>query len=295
MTNTLTKDRNVIFAHPNRADEATFSGGDWEDTLPLENLQDRFLDHVARSKTLDEDDTQFDIDFGQPRPIRVLALVAHNASPSSSVRIRGASDPSFGAASTKIDTGYKDIWATIFSPGTVAWEDDSFWFGVPSADEREDYPAVYIHVFDAPVVAQYWRIEIEDTANADGHFDLGRLVMSPGWQPDWNMSLGVTLGVEDPTKVTESLGGARFFDIRPKRRVARFSLNHLSTVEAYERAFDMVQTLGKAGEVFVVLDPQDDRNLLRRAFLARLAESGNLTRPDKARYTMQFTLNEVVR
>lgn len=295
MTNTFSKDRNVIFAHPNRADEATYSGGNWQPSLPLENLQDRFLDHVARSAGLAVTDTTFDVDFGQPRPIRVLALVAHNASPSASVRIIGATDPSFDPAYVKTDTGVQDMWPTIFSAGTVEWEYDSFWYGVPSADEREDYPAVYIHVFAAPVVAQYWRVEIDDPANADGHFDLGRLVMSPGWQPDWNMSLGVSLGVEDPTKVTESLGGARFFDTRPKRRVARFSLNHLSTVEAYERAFDMVQSLGKAGEVFVVLDPQDDRNLLRRAFLARLAESGNLTRPDKARYTMQFTLNEVVR
>ncbi|MGB0919881.1 MAG: hypothetical protein ACPG06_04170 [Alphaproteobacteria bacterium] len=291
MTLPIPKNRNVIFAHPNRADEALFSGAGWQPSLPLVNLQDRFLDHVARA--LDPADVSFEVDLGQPRTVRVIALVAHNASPSGKVRIVGASDNLFG--DVKVDTGIQDIWPTVFSPGTVEWEDDSFWFGVPDAMARADYPAVYVHVFDTPVVAQHWRFEIKDEGNADGWFDIGRLVMSPGWQPDWNMSLGLTLGVEDPSRVTESLGGARFFDEKPKRRVARFALNHLTTIEAYERAFDMVQSLGKAGEVFVVLDPGDDRNLLRRAFLARLAESGTLTRPDKARYTMQFTLNEVVR
>lgn len=293
MTAPLSSAQNVIFAHPNRLDDATLSGGNWLPSLPLENLQDRFLAHVARSAGLANNDTQILVDLGYPRPVRLLAMLAHNGSSSAQVQIIGADDAA--CTQVKVDTGRQDLWPTIFSPGTVEWEENSFWLGVPEAAERAKYPAVYTHIFDQEVVARYWCINIFDSANTDGWFEFGRLVVSPGWQPSWNMSLGVSLAVVDPSKVSESLGGAQFFDRRPQKRVARFALDHLDTVEAYERAFDMVQSLGRAGEVFVVLDPTDKRNLLRRAFLARVDDGSALQRPDKARHTMRFSLTEVVR
>ena len=62
---------NIRIGWVNRSDAATLSGGDWEPTLPLANMQTRFGTEVARSTSADDGDTIIDVDFGSsPRGIR---------------------------------------------------------------------------------------------------------------------------------------------------------------------------------------------------------------------------------
>ncbi|MEN8721875.1 MAG: hypothetical protein ABF335_03200 [Alphaproteobacteria bacterium] len=283
--------RNVIFAHPNHADMASLSGGDWRARLPRCNLASRFLGEVARTNGLDPAAMLVDADLGASKTIRVVALLAHNGSATGGARIIASDEDDF--STVKYDSGDTDLWPTVFTPGTVEWEADSFWLGVPEAAIRDAYPALFIHILPEGVVARYWRVEITDDANPDGYFEAGRLILSPGWQPLLNYSIDWRMGIVDPSNASESLGGAKHFELRPSFRVARISLDHMTAQEGWERAFDLTQVLGRVGEVFVVLDPEDARNLQRQSLLARLDPS-ELRHP-RGRKQMSFTLEEVVK
>jgi hypothetical protein len=64
-------------------------GTPWSATLPLSNMQDRYIQKVARSSSAAVADTQFDTDLGVARSVRLLALSGHNFSTAATVRHRG--------------------------------------------------------------------------------------------------------------------------------------------------------------------------------------------------------------
>lgn len=85
---------NLTLAWNNRTDSGTLSGGSWQATLPLTNLQNRQVQKVARSTNVALSSTQFRIDLGQPRTVGVAALVVHNISVAGKVRITGSDSAS---------------------------------------------------------------------------------------------------------------------------------------------------------------------------------------------------------
>ena len=85
---------NLTLAWNNRADSSALSGGSWQTTLPLTNLQSRQIQRVARSLNALTSSTQFRIDCGQARAIGVFALVAHSISVLGRVRITGSDSAS---------------------------------------------------------------------------------------------------------------------------------------------------------------------------------------------------------
>ena len=76
---------NILVCWPNRIDTATLSGGNW--TLPLSNLKSRDQWLVARSNGLSTASTKFNINFGQIRNLRAVALANHNLSQTATWRI----------------------------------------------------------------------------------------------------------------------------------------------------------------------------------------------------------------
>lgn len=83
---------NIFLAWQNRIDEATLSGGSWNSSLPLTNVQNRQVQKVARSSDAANASTKFDLDLGSGQSIGVLALVVHNISASGKVRISASND-----------------------------------------------------------------------------------------------------------------------------------------------------------------------------------------------------------
>lgn len=94
-----------LIGYPNRSDDGTLSGGSWEASLPLTNLQDRRLAKIARSTDATEANTQFENDLGELRWIRTVALANHNLGPSATIRVRGKPDNTHERAS---DGTYRD-------------------------------------------------------------------------------------------------------------------------------------------------------------------------------------------
>lgn len=285
---------NLILAFPNRGDEATLSGGSWQSTLPLANLKNRLLAKKARSTNLTLANTQFDVALTKGRPIRVVVLVSHNLSVSAQYRIRGATVSDF--SSTLHDSGWRDVWPAIYPSTSLEWEDDNYWDGKLSAEDRALYPAALIHVLDAPVSARYWRVEIddEDPANADGYVEAGRLFMAGQWQVAVNYQPGSAVGWEDPSVIETALGGQEYFDERSKYRVMRFELGWLDDDDAYARALEAQLRLGITGEAFLIPDPDDATHLMRRAFLCRMRRLSALEHPYPQPYRMAFEAKEII-
>lgn len=107
---------NIKLAWQNRTDAGTLTGGSWQASLPLTNLQNRQVQKVARSSNTQTSSTQFRIDLGQSRTIGVAALVVHNISVSGKVRITASDSTS---AWTNLATSPSDFTNAAWVKATV--------------------------------------------------------------------------------------------------------------------------------------------------------------------------------
>lgn len=282
---------NLMLGYPNRADEAALSGGSWQATLPLTNLQNRLQAIVARSTDATESSTQFTIDLGQPRTIDLLVLCGHNLSLEATLRVVASEVSSFSPL--VYDSGFTVVWPALFSSESLEWEDDNWWSGQLTTEVRESYPSNAIRRF-TQISARYWKVLIADTGNADGYVQIGRLMISAVWSPVVNYDYGASLGFETDTAVEKSLGGQEYFDRRTGRRVFRCQLSWLSEQEAYERAWEIQRTLGTDGEVFINIDPDNTLHESRLAYLGRLRQLTAIEHPYYSYHRMAVEVAELL-
>lgn len=274
----------------NYADAATLSGGSWASGLPLTNLKSRMLRRVARSANAQLTSTIINIDLGVAQSIPAIFLGPYNASGQLKYRARGANTASL--TSPLYDSGW--VAATVVPSLSLAWEDPGFWYGISSSGELE-LRGWIMHFLPAPVTARYWRIEIDDTANAAGYLQFGRLFMPKKWQPAVNYEPGSTgLSLEDRTVIQESIGGTEYFWRRQEPRVFNCSWPYLKEVDTYGSALNMMRDLGSSGEVFVVPDP-DSTYVQRRSFLGRMRSRDAIGQPLPIDYTSYgFEIKEII-
>jgi hypothetical protein len=285
--------KNVHLAFPNRIDPATLSGGSWLSTLPLNNLKNPRLSRQARTVDATNASTKFVIDLGQARNVEVVALIAHNLSANAQVRIKANSTNSF--TTPGFDSGWVEMWPEGFlSGGKLEWEDDNFWLGSLSEEAAAGYKTPFSYFLTASISYQYWQVEIDDAANPDGYFSLGRCFIGPVFVPTHNMSYGTGLSVNDATAFETSLSGEEFYDTRQRYRTYAFSLDFLSEEEAYADILDMQRLMGTSGEIFVNGDPDDETNKPRRSFLARLASTAPIVHQHALLFSAQINLKEVL-
>lgn len=283
---------NTILAYGNRIDASSLFGGAWLATLPLENLRDRRLGKVARSASVLLAATTFDVDLGGVRLTRVVALVNHNFSISALYRIRLSNVSDF--SSVVADSGWTDVWPTVYPSGAVPWGSPSWWSGKYAAEEISGYTPTLVFILPSTKNARYIRVEINDTANPAGYVQVGRVFTADGWQPVRNASYGAGIGWEDPSTAQESLSGAKSFDKRTKRRVVRFGLNSMAEGEAMGNAFEMQRAAGITEEVLFIWDPDDTQNALRRQFLARMRTLSIIENPGPDRWKTPYELEELL-
>lgn len=284
---------NIFLAWQNRTDEGTLTGGSWAPTLPLTNLQNRQVQKVARTNDATNASTKFDIDLAAARPIGVLALVVHNISVSGKVRITGATSSSYTSPE------YQSAWITVWPSGVIPlelleWEDDNFWLGTLTSDQRAGYQSPFIHQLPSVQSLRYWRVEIDDTSNAAAFIQIGRLFMARGWTPTVNYAYGAGLSYQDPTPIETSLSGAEFFDQRSKYRVMNFGLEYITDTEAYSYALELQRLAGISGEVLVVPDSATASSQPMRSFVGRLKQLGPVKQPKPTAFTVDFEVKELL-
>ena len=276
---------NMILSHRNRADAATLSGGSWLAARPLSNLQSRFLSKVARSSDATTASTLLDCDFGAAMAIRVVALRFTNLSLNATIKIQLRTATAGGGTLVAGHSDFVAIW-----PAMYAGSPDR----QPTAEEAEDLPKLFLLVLEAEVEARFLRIEIVDTANADGYVELSRLWAGPAWQPERNFTYGAEFGLTDDTETSESPAGAVFAGTTRKRRTMSLSLDWLDLDEGFQQALDITYRLGQTGQLLACASPDEsDLNRLRTTMLATLEPSA-LSLPQYGISSMKFSFTEVI-
>ncbi|WP_295991552.1 hypothetical protein [Rugamonas sp.] len=280
-----------MIGFPNRIDTAAITGGSFVATLPLANLQTRSLGEVARSTNLNLSSTRFDIAFPKQVSARVFALPNHNITIYGKYRLRCSNDP--GYATTLFDTGWVRVWPAIYPYGTLPWEDSRWWSGRNSLDQLAGQYATLTVILPQTVVAQYWRLEIDDGGNPAGFIQAGRVFIGPAWQPATNPSFGLSIGWETKTDVQAALGGAEYFGRRVPYRVTKFTIDYMSEDEGFASAFDMDRQAGIDQEVFWVHDPDDTVHAQRRQYLGRFQVLNPLQLPVFNTTTKAYEIKEL--
>ena len=168
---------------------------------------------------------------------------------------------------------WTSVYGSIYPTGTIPTGHPSYTTRIITAEELLEQRAAginygFVKDFGAHYPARYWRIEIDDTTNAAGYVELGRLVLAAAWQPSINPVYGVKLGYETSSSRTETDGGAAIYDERPRRRIVNGAIERLPEDEAMVSVLDMQKYHGTTRQLFFVFDPSDTSHMHRRSFLA---------------------------
>lgn len=260
----------------------TFSSGSWSSSFPLTNLNTGKFHKAIRSTDATNASTKFDTDFGAARPLMVVGLVRHNLTPvvgTSKVRVRFSNDNTF--ATSLYDSGWVDAYQAFYAPASLPWGwDPAVWTGGPTQMDLQHYKSLaFTLVADALYVAQYMRIEVDDTTNTAGYVQIGGVFAGPGFQPEINIAVGATIGWKDLTVASTGEYGVRYYKNLPKVREAEFTWDLLSQDQGMEIPFEMEGRQGISGTCYFVLDPTTLYHMHRWSFPCTLEELSPLQWP----------------
>lgn len=261
----------------------------WSD-LPL--LKGDVLSEMARCNSTLLADTQLTIDMGTTRAVRTVVFPKHSAGINDKARVRVATDAAF--TNVLMDSGWLDFYGAILPFGSLSWGDPSFWTGRLTAEQAAGYPLPWVYIAPQQVYGRYVKIEIDATSNPAGFLDLARAIVSPGWQPRYNMSYGAQIGWLDDTPKKRSKGGVDFYDVQPKRRRDVISLDWLSVKEAMGGPFEMQRVCGTHSPFFFVFDSADQDLMYQRSFLCTMRELAPFEYPHFDTHRARFALEEVI-
>ncbi|MDF1791440.1 MAG: hypothetical protein P1U88_05985 [Thalassobaculaceae bacterium] len=281
----------ILISYRNHVDAAVVSGGSWSATLPVTNLADRQPSKVARTIGTDPIVTVATVDFGEPEPVRFVALINHNLTQSGRWRIRLGNDPLL--ASPILDTGNIDIWPAAIPFGVGEWGEFN-WGGRLDADDAATYGAQAFHAIDTPVRARFLRIDLVDAGNPAGFLQAGRLVAGPAWQPSVNFQYGWSIEQVDESEIKRSLGGQAYVNVRPRYRRLRFTLDHLGKDEMFGHAYELERLKGKGGDIMVIADPDDGIHAHRHTLYGALAETAPIVNGLPGRFSRRFVVEELL-
>lgn len=240
----------AVVGYSNQIDAASLSGGSWNASYPLINLQNRYLAQKARSSDATTGSTVIDIDLGSAQSIGLVALVAHNLSAAATVRIQGSSSAS------QTPSLYDSTAEILYTGGT-------------------DYAKTF-----TSVSARYWRISINDTGNAAGYVEFGRLFIGPRFRPaTTNIDWGESLAIQSRSNVQEAISGHEFFEQRPSRRVWTAKWSWLTDSEAYSSLHTIMAATDIHREVYLIAEDTDTGYRAQRNFLGRFRQLNPIEYP----------------
>lgn len=255
--------RRAIIGYNNRIDSATLSGGSWQ--APLTNIQTRYLQEKARSTDASLSSTVIDVNLGEYRVINIVGITAHNFSVDAIYRLTAGET---AGASDVYDSGWLEAWPAVYGTSELEWEDDNFWDGKLTQEEREGYNAC-IAVETAIVGAQYWRIEINDTGNPDGFVEIGRLFFGRVFEPEKGFEVGAEISWDDKSEINQTLQAVDIYNRIQKFRRATLIAPILTREQAYQQAFEMQRLSGTTEEVLLIGEAGNPAETPRQSFIGR--------------------------
>jgi hypothetical protein len=227
---------------------------------------------VARSSDALAASTQFDVDLGVARSVRLIALPTHNFT---------------SAATVEVDAGTSLGASDVRNGAAVA-----AWPAGETAESTDGINVGYVLVLPANLSARYWRIKIVDTGNPAGYVQLGRVFIADAYQPAVNAAYGLKLGWATDSARIRSDGGALIHQARPRYRTADFVLPEQGIDAVLSGVFAALHRLGTHTQLYFVFDAADTTHLFRRSFLCAWRELSALEMATFDRYQVPIALVE---
>jgi len=283
--------KNAVHCFPRYTEELSLSGGSWHATYGLANLTDLPLSFVARSASLSTAHTQMLGVMAKPRLVSVVTLVGHNGSLNGSARVRYYED----AAATSLvhDMGEQPIWPIVYPLETCIWGCEQWWTGKYTADEIAGYRWTRAFRLDSPVMARAIKVDIDDTSNPAGFFQLGMLDVALGSQWGVNFGYDKQFGFDDLTELQRASGGEEYATDAAIKRIVTGQYNGLNHDEAMTGPFEMQRQLRKKKPFVFMPFPASPLHHLRDTILCRQVELPMLSHIRHRRDRYRFTYREV--
>ena len=281
----------LFVAYDNHADSATLAGGSWESTLPLANLQKQQPTTVARTQNDAEASSIITANLGGRKLINVVSLIHHNMSNDATWRVRIGNTSDY--STNLVDTSTVDVIDDTEAFGEKNWGEIT-WGGKMSDADLDTFNPIALYYNADGVMAQYVRIDISDTSNADEYIEAGRLYIATAFAPSNGVSYGLTTSFIDESRAVRSRGGQVFVDAVPMRRQFGFSFHSMNEAEAYTSANEIQRSKGLSGDVLVAIDADDTTNRMRQTVYGRLTRLAPIVHASNAHYTTEMLVEELI-
>lgn len=221
---------NIIIATFALTDAAALTGSAVATAGPLVNLQRDQPTDVARFSSLAP---YLVIDLGAVTAFNLIALLFTNLQQAATWRIRTADTEANLTASPTYDST-----AVTASPWDTA------------ADRRHAFK------FLAAGWSNRWlRIDLDDTGNADGVIDIGRLCIANAYQSTRNITYGVSYGFTDTSQRDRSSAGNTIVNRQGIIPTLAFDIRLDNEAEYYANTYRIQQACGGSRPVLVITEP----------------------------------------
>lgn len=280
-----TLNENILFAYNDAIARATFLAvGTAVASLPATNLQDRRLSRPWRTSgvsapnaptTLGPDKTGSKtwVDFqltaaDAAAGWQVVALVGHNLTASATWRVLADDYGTWGSF----------INSPVYDSGDLPLA------MLPDPRGVSTYYTNTIAMLILPTALtyQYLHIELRDITNPDGYLQVGRLFVSPIWQPSVNIQQDWSLQWTDLSEATRTMGGELVTRAMPRYRTLQVNLEHIPEDEMHQYvATYLDRYAGTTTEMIVLPQPQGSMtyNVFNEAIYGRLKELDAIRAP----------------
>lgn len=261
--------------HTNAIETATLSGGSWDATLSLEKLRDPRPQLKAQSADTQLTSTQFRISLVVPRTLIGIQLISTNLSQAAQYKVSWYSDSGF---TTLVDTtGWVAVGESIDWSDTdewPEWESEDFWLGSQAFVDPDNLGRDLRIRFAAEIVAQYIKIEIDDTSNAAGAIRIGHVYVGTAFVPTLNFAPDSNrIARVTNTSMRRTPGGARYYARRGAGQAMVVAWPHLPSEEVLGEIDDIVLIHDIDKPVYVDRDPENtDASGQKTAFLATIEQ-----------------------
>jgi hypothetical protein len=209
---------NGRFLYTFKFDGATISASSEVSGLPAANVTQEFVGKVWRSTADTGQWVKFDL--GTAKKITMVAVFGHNLSAGAVV--------------------------TLQANDADAWENPAYSAALASTS------SAIVHFLDKTY--RWWRITVEDGANADGYIEIGRICAGEYYEPGVNFQESVKKSLVDPSTVEEADGRQEWTVERTKYRTYAVQFGDISAAQQGELE-TMFRVVGITRPLVFALDP----------------------------------------
>lgn len=252
---------NILIATP-LSDTATISGTAALGDNVISNLQKRELSSVYRTSLV----CHIDIDMGAATAIDFIALIGHN----------GQGTVTIKAGTTSAVANYSSGALDLITGTDYGYDRNCFAAKIGNQTYR------------------YWRLEIDDTGNADGFFQAGRVYLSKAFQPNINASYGFKEGYLDRSRNQRTIGGGVSSVNRTPLKTCEWSLDFVSESEMYGTLRDIDLTRGTSKDVLIIPDISDTTYFQKRYVYGTMDELSPIVIAYHGIYQKSYKITEII-